>query len=68
MVCDSVCVCVSSSSPPQIFDSKKQRYEVPHEHMNIPNNKPSSPIRETLEITHQPFGLRVRRKESKKVL
>uniref|UniRef100_A0A8C5BYG5 alpha-glucosidase n=1 Tax=Gadus morhua TaxID=8049 RepID=A0A8C5BYG5_GADMO len=53
---------------PSIFDSKKQRYEVPHEHMNIPNNKPSSPIRETLEITHQPFGLRVRRKESKKVL
>uniref|UniRef100_A0A8C4ZKN2 alpha-glucosidase n=1 Tax=Gadus morhua TaxID=8049 RepID=A0A8C4ZKN2_GADMO len=52
----------------KIFDSKKQRYEVPHEHMNIPNNKPSSPIRETLEITHQPFGLRVRRKESKKVL
>uniref|UniRef100_A0A8C5CRF0 alpha-glucosidase n=1 Tax=Gadus morhua TaxID=8049 RepID=A0A8C5CRF0_GADMO len=39
----------------KIFDSKKQRYEVPHEHMNIPNNKPSSPIRETFDTTMAPL-------------
>ncbi|CAL8350989.1 unnamed protein product [Lota lota] len=52
----------------KISDATRQRYEVPHEHMSTPNTKPSSPIRDTLDITHKPFGLTVRRKENNKVL
>ncbi|XP_071390650.1 sucrase-isomaltase, intestinal [Centroberyx affinis] len=52
----------------KISDARKQRFEVPHEHVNIPNSHPSSPISNVLEITHKPFGLIVRRKENKKVL
>ncbi|KAM4628069.1 sucrase-isomaltase, intestinal [Polymixia lowei] len=52
----------------KITDAHKQRFEVPHEHVSIPSTHPSSPISNTLEITHKPFGLTVRRKENKKVL
>ncbi|KAM7413361.1 hypothetical protein PAMA_020650 [Pampus argenteus] len=52
----------------KISDANKQRFEVPHEHVSSLNSHPSSPISNTLEITHKPFGLTVRRKENKKVL
>ncbi|XP_056138983.1 LOW QUALITY PROTEIN: sucrase-isomaltase, intestinal [Lampris incognitus] len=52
----------------KISDAHKQRFEVPHEHVNIPNTHPSSPISNRLEITHRPFSLLVHREENKKVL
>ncbi|XP_044210999.1 maltase-glucoamylase, intestinal [Thunnus albacares] len=52
----------------KIFDAHRQRFEVPHEHVRSLNSHPSSPISNTLEITHKPFGLTVRRKENKKIL
>ncbi|XP_040902104.1 maltase-glucoamylase, intestinal isoform X2 [Toxotes jaculatrix] len=52
----------------KISDAHSQRFEVPHEHISSLNSNPSSPISNTLEITHKPFGLTVRRKENKKVL
>ncbi|KAM7399513.1 hypothetical protein PAMP_018780 [Pampus punctatissimus] len=52
----------------KISDANRQRFEVPHEHVSSLNSHPSSPISNTLEITHKPFGLTVRRKENKKVL
>uniref|UniRef100_A0A3B5KRK7 P-type domain-containing protein n=1 Tax=Xiphophorus couchianus TaxID=32473 RepID=A0A3B5KRK7_9TELE len=52
----------------KIYDSKSQRFEVPHEHIPTVTNSASSPISDTLEIRNNPFGLIVRRKENKKVL
>nr|XP_033486358.1 maltase-glucoamylase, intestinal [Epinephelus lanceolatus] len=52
----------------KIYDAHRRRFEVPHEHINSLNSNPSSPISNTLEMTHKPFGLTVRRKENKKVL
>ncbi|XP_051252783.1 sucrase-isomaltase, intestinal [Dicentrarchus labrax] len=52
----------------KIYDAHKQRFEVPHEHINSLNSDPSSPISNTLEVTNKPFGLTVRRKENQKVL
>uniref|UniRef100_A0A8C6T5C8 alpha-glucosidase n=1 Tax=Neogobius melanostomus TaxID=47308 RepID=A0A8C6T5C8_9GOBI len=46
----------------------RQRFEVPHEHIRGLNAQPSSPISDTMEITHKPFGITVRRRENKKVL
>uniref|UniRef100_A0A8C5HXG7 alpha-glucosidase n=1 Tax=Gouania willdenowi TaxID=441366 RepID=A0A8C5HXG7_GOUWI len=45
-----------------------QRFEVPHEHVKSVKSNPSSPVSDTVEITHDPFALIVRRKENKKVL
>ncbi|XP_049925950.1 sucrase-isomaltase, intestinal [Epinephelus moara] len=52
----------------KIYDAHRRRFEVPHEHISSLNSNPSSPISNTLEMTHKPFGLTVRRKENKKVL
>ncbi|XP_061924131.1 sucrase-isomaltase, intestinal [Entelurus aequoreus] len=52
----------------KISDTHKQRFEVPHEHVNSLSNNPTSPIDNTLVIRKNPFGLAVRRKESNKVL
>uniref|UniRef100_A0A3Q2Y893 P-type domain-containing protein n=1 Tax=Hippocampus comes TaxID=109280 RepID=A0A3Q2Y893_HIPCM len=52
----------------KIYDARMQRFEVPHEHVNNLSKHPTSPISNTLELTHKPFGLLVRRKENKKVL
>ncbi|KAK5608749.1 hypothetical protein CRENBAI_020963 [Crenichthys baileyi] len=52
----------------KIYDSKSKRFEVPHEHIPTVKSNPTSPISDTLEITNNPFGLTVRRKENKKVL
>ncbi|KAF3848025.1 hypothetical protein F7725_021053 [Dissostichus mawsoni] len=52
----------------KISDAHKQRFEVPHEHISSLNSDPSSPISNTLSMTTAPFGLVVRRKETKKVL
>ncbi|CAG6005384.1 unnamed protein product, partial [Menidia menidia] len=52
----------------KITDAHKQRYEVPHEHIPKVSKTPSIPISNTLEITHKPFGLTVRRRENNKVL
>ncbi|XP_037531236.1 maltase-glucoamylase, intestinal [Nematolebias whitei] len=52
----------------KIFDSQRQRFEVPHEHIPTVSSNPSSPITNSLEITQKHFGLIVRRKENKKVL
>lgn len=52
----------------QIFDSQSQRFEVPHEHIPTVSSDPSSPITDSLEITQKNFGLRVKRRENKKVL
>uniref|UniRef100_A0A8C7XUH5 alpha-glucosidase n=1 Tax=Oryzias sinensis TaxID=183150 RepID=A0A8C7XUH5_9TELE len=48
--------------------TKQKRFEVPHEHINTVTSNPSTPISDALEITNEPFGLIVRRKENKKVL
>lgn len=61
----SDCTAVSS---PQIYDVQKQRFEVPHEHISSVKSNPTSPISDTLEMTTKPFGLIVRRKETKKVV
>lgn len=52
----------------KIYDAQRRRFEVPHEHINGLNAQPSSPISDTMEITHKPFGITVRRRENKKVL
>ncbi|XP_068440776.1 sucrase-isomaltase, intestinal isoform X2 [Clinocottus analis] len=52
----------------KIYDAHRQRFEVPHEHISSHTSDPSSPISNTLEMTHKPFGLTVRRKENKKAL
>nr|XP_057936355.1 sucrase-isomaltase, intestinal [Doryrhamphus excisus] len=52
----------------KISDARKQRFEVPHEHVGSLSNHPTSPIGNTLEIRHNPFGLVVRRKGNKKIL
>lgn len=61
----SDCTAVSS---PQIYDVQKERFEVPHEHVSSLKSNPTSPISDTLEMTTKPFGLIVRRKETKKVV
>lgn len=55
-------------SSPQIYDVQKERFEVPHEHVRSLQSAPTSPISDTLEMTTKPFGLIVRRKETKKVV
>uniref|UniRef100_A0A3Q3X9S8 P-type domain-containing protein n=1 Tax=Mola mola TaxID=94237 RepID=A0A3Q3X9S8_MOLML len=52
----------------KIYDPQKQRFEVPHEHVSSLRSDRSSPISPTLEMTKQPFGLIVRRKDSQKIL
>lgn len=52
----------------QIYDAKRQRFEVPQEHISSLKSDPSGTLSHTLEITHKPFGLTVRRKENKKAL
>ncbi|XP_032365549.1 sucrase-isomaltase, intestinal-like [Etheostoma spectabile] len=52
----------------KIYDAHRKRFEVPHEHISSLNSDPSSPIINTLEMTDNPFGLIVRRKENNKVL
>uniref|UniRef100_A0A3Q2TYN7 alpha-glucosidase n=1 Tax=Fundulus heteroclitus TaxID=8078 RepID=A0A3Q2TYN7_FUNHE len=52
----------------KIFDAKSKRFEVPHEHIPTVKSDYTSPISDTLEITNNPFGLTVRRKENKKIL
>ncbi|XP_045930577.1 maltase-glucoamylase, intestinal [Micropterus dolomieu] len=52
----------------KIYDAQRPRFEVPHEHISSLKSDPSSPISNTLEMTNNPFGLTVRRKETKKVL
>ncbi|XP_069543659.1 sucrase-isomaltase, intestinal [Brachyistius frenatus] len=52
----------------KIYDAQRKRFEVPHEHVGSLNSDPSSPISNTLEITHNPFGLTVRRRENSRVL
>lgn len=52
----------------KITDAKRERFEVPHEHISIPNQQPSDPISNSMELVHKPFGLRVRRKETNKVV
>ncbi|XP_047450351.1 sucrase-isomaltase, intestinal [Mugil cephalus] len=52
----------------KIFDAQKQRFEVPHEHVQSLTSSPSRPISETLDITRNAFGLTVRRKENNRVL
>uniref|UniRef100_A0A7N8WS69 alpha-glucosidase n=1 Tax=Mastacembelus armatus TaxID=205130 RepID=A0A7N8WS69_9TELE len=53
----------------QISAAQGKRFEVPHEHISHSlRSDPSSPITNTLEITHKPFGLTVRRKENRKIL
>uniref|UniRef100_A0A3Q4BHL6 P-type domain-containing protein n=1 Tax=Mola mola TaxID=94237 RepID=A0A3Q4BHL6_MOLML len=48
----------------KIYDPQKQRFEVPHEHVSSLRSDRSSPISPTLEMTKQPFGLIVRRKDT----
>ncbi|KAF7642969.1 hypothetical protein LDENG_00247110 [Lucifuga dentata] len=52
----------------KITDAHKQRFEVPHKDISIPNTHPSSPISSILQITHKPFGLAALRKENNKIL
>ncbi|KAJ0063496.1 hypothetical protein NL108_002787, partial [Boleophthalmus pectinirostris] len=52
----------------KIYDPQQKRFEVPHDHIRGLNAQPSSPISDTMEITHDSFGIIVRRKENKKVL
>ncbi|XP_054477744.1 sucrase-isomaltase, intestinal [Anoplopoma fimbria] len=52
----------------KISDAQSKRFEVPHEHVSSLNSEASGPISNTLEMTHKPFGLTVRRNGNKKVL
>ncbi|XP_028274772.1 maltase-glucoamylase, intestinal [Parambassis ranga] len=52
----------------KIYDAQRQRFEVPQEHISSLKSDPSGTLSHTLEITHKPFGLTVRRKENKKAL
>uniref|UniRef100_A0A3Q2ZNL4 Maltase-glucoamylase, intestinal-like n=1 Tax=Kryptolebias marmoratus TaxID=37003 RepID=A0A3Q2ZNL4_KRYMA len=51
----------------KIFDSERQRFEVPHDHIRTVGSNPSSPIANSLKITQKPFGFKVRRNENKNV-
>lgn len=59
---------IKAASRTQIYDGKKTRFEVPHEHVNTVSKNLSSPLKTVLEVKSQPFGLTVRRTESQKVL
>ncbi|XP_063061397.1 sucrase-isomaltase, intestinal [Engraulis encrasicolus] len=52
----------------KITDAHKARFEVPHEHVKPPTNPPAGPLNYKLELVKQPFGIRVIRESTKKVL
>uniref|UniRef100_A0A4W5NR19 Maltase n=1 Tax=Hucho hucho TaxID=62062 RepID=A0A4W5NR19_9TELE len=52
----------------KISDAHKQRFEVPHEHVKPPATHPSGSRNYVVELTHNPFGLKVRRASTNKVL
>ncbi|XP_048120689.1 LOW QUALITY PROTEIN: sucrase-isomaltase, intestinal [Alosa alosa] len=52
----------------KITDAHKARFEVPHEHVKPPANPPTGVLQYELELVKQPFGIRVRRASTKKVL
>uniref|UniRef100_A0A8C6LXD2 alpha-glucosidase n=1 Tax=Nothobranchius furzeri TaxID=105023 RepID=A0A8C6LXD2_NOTFU len=61
-----MCSPASPLSPPCCLHNK--RFEVPHVHIRTVSSNPSSPITNTLDIAHNPFGLTVRRKENRRAL
>lgn len=52
----------------KITDAKKERFEVPHEHVKPPSSPPTNPLQYDVELIQKPFGLKVVRSSSKKVL
>ncbi|XP_073709957.1 sucrase-isomaltase, intestinal isoform X1 [Misgurnus anguillicaudatus] len=52
----------------KITDAKKDRFEVPHEHVKPPSSPPTEPLQYEVELIQKPFGLKVLRSSSKKVL
>ncbi|XP_023648457.2 sucrase-isomaltase, intestinal isoform X1 [Paramormyrops kingsleyae] len=52
----------------QITDSKKQRFEVPHEHVKPPPSPPGGALKYEVELLRKPFGLKLRRADTKRIL
>uniref|UniRef100_A0A8C9TEK1 Maltase n=1 Tax=Scleropages formosus TaxID=113540 RepID=A0A8C9TEK1_SCLFO len=52
----------------KITDAERSRFEVPHEHVTSPADPPGGALNYELELLHIPFGLRVFRASSKKLL
>ncbi|KAL4647067.1 sucrase-isomaltase, intestinal [Arapaima gigas] len=52
----------------KITDAKNARFEVPHEHVQSVASSPGGALNYEVELVKNPFGLRVRRASSKKVL
>ncbi|KAI4891742.1 hypothetical protein NFI96_028027 [Prochilodus magdalenae] len=52
----------------KITDTNRARFEVPHEHVNSLTSTPNGPLKYSLELVHNPFGIRVRRAADNKVL
>lgn len=52
----------------KITDPKQARFEVPHEHVQVPSNPPSTPPKYRVEIIQKPFGLRIWRTTPQKLL
>ncbi|XP_036392320.1 maltase-glucoamylase, intestinal [Megalops cyprinoides] len=52
----------------KITDAHKSRFEVPHEHVRAPSSPPNGALSYKVELVRNPFGLRVRRASSNRVL
>ncbi|XP_073692479.1 sucrase-isomaltase, intestinal-like [Garra rufa] len=52
----------------KITDANQARFEVPHEHVQSLTDTPSGPLKYRLELTQNPFGLKVWRTSPEKLL
>ncbi|XP_048837847.1 sucrase-isomaltase, intestinal isoform X2 [Brienomyrus brachyistius] len=52
----------------KITDTKKQRFEVRHEHVKPPSSPPGGALKYEVELVRKPFGLKLRRADTKRIL
>ncbi|XP_027701961.1 probable maltase-glucoamylase 2 [Vombatus ursinus] len=52
----------------KISDPDRKRYEVPHEHVQQLDQKAASNLSYRVEVTNNPFGIKIRRTKNNKVL
>lgn len=52
----------------QLTDPNKDRYEVPHEHVQPFRGNAASPLTYEVEVSPQPFGIKVKRRGNTRVL
>lgn len=52
----------------QLTDPNKDRYEVPHEHVQSFKGNAASPLTYEVEVSPQPFSIKVKRRSNNRVL